>query len=59
MFKVFDPVETELQRKINPVILTQAEFARRVRAKEGFLARVLEGNYIPLIGDMDATHTAG
>jgi predicted nucleotidyltransferase len=59
VFKVLDPVEAKLQRKISPTIFTKAEFARRARAKEGFLARVLEGNYIPLIGDMDAALSTG
>lgn len=59
VFKALDPVEAKLQRKISPTILTRAEFDRRAGAKEGFLSRVLEGSYIPLIGDMDATHSTG
>lgn len=56
-FRIVDPVEGKLQRKINPTILTKIEFGRRLRAKEGFLARVLEGNYITLIGDMDVARS--
>jgi predicted nucleotidyltransferase len=59
VFKALDPIESRLQRKINPIILTHAEFTRRLSAKEGFLARVLEGHCIPLIGDMDATYATG
>jgi hypothetical protein len=51
-------VERQLQRKINPTLLTSAEFGKRVKAGQGFVSRVLEGEYLPIIGDMDVTSAA-
>ncbi|MGH8845060.1 MAG: transcriptional regulator, partial [Advenella sp.] len=41
-------------RPVNPTILTQAEFAKRIAAKESFLTRVLAQPKIWIIGDDDA-----
>jgi predicted nucleotidyltransferase len=43
-------VEEDLSRKINPTLYTSEEFERR-KKKGGFLARVLEGEHVILIGD--------
>jgi DNA-binding MarR family transcriptional regulator len=58
LFKQLDPIETRLRRKINPTVLTKAEYTRRA-GQHGFVSRVLQGNYIPLIGDKDAATAAG
>jgi predicted nucleotidyltransferase len=58
VFKQLDPVETRLRRKINPTVLTRAEYTRRA-GQQGFVSRVLQGNYISLIGDKDAATAVG
>ena len=45
--------QTALGRRINPVILKPNEFAKKRRAREGFLARVLEEPKILLAGAID------
>lgn len=58
VFNVLDPVERQLQRKINPVLLTSAEFAKRAKSGQGFVSRVIQGEYLPIMGDMDVTPAA-
>ncbi len=41
-----------LGREINPVVWTRAEFRQRVRKRDHFLMRVLEGPRVPVIGEM-------
>lgn len=43
--------ETRLKRTVNYSLLTPDEFARRKRARGGFLARVLRGPTISLLGE--------
>ncbi|MCX5733675.1 MAG: nucleotidyltransferase domain-containing protein [candidate division NC10 bacterium] len=43
--------ETRLKRTVNYSLLTPEEFARRKRARGGFLARVLRGPTISLLGE--------
>jgi predicted nucleotidyltransferase len=43
--------EEDLFRKINPTLYTVEEFKRRKKTGSGFLARVLEGKHVVLIGD--------
>ena len=45
------PVEAQLGRKINPTLLTPAEFKRRCTEKDSFVNRVLAQPTLPLIGD--------
>jgi len=46
------PLHERLGREVNPVVMTTKEF--RARAKDpGFIARVLNGPRIPLIGNAD------
>ena len=46
------PLQERLGREVNPVVMTTKEF--RARAKDpGFVARVLDGPCIPLIGSAD------
>ena len=44
-------VETELDRKISPTLYTPQEFTDRKAADNPFLARVLSGEYLVLIGN--------
>jgi predicted nucleotidyltransferase len=46
--------EGQLARTINYNLLTPTEFARRKRARGGFLARILAGPTIPVAGDVHA-----
>lgn len=45
------PVEEQLGRKINPTLMTPAEFKRRRAEKDSFVNRVLSQPTLPLIGD--------
>lgn len=47
------PVQQALQREINPVLYTAAEFRRRVDAGEAFVRRVLDQPKVFLTGDKD------
>ena len=46
------PLETKLGRKINPTLLTPAEFQRRRTERDSFVNRVLAQPTLPLIGDV-------
>jgi predicted nucleotidyltransferase len=45
--------EDELQREVNPAVYSAAEFRKRVTEKHHFIADVLEGDKIFVIGDED------
>jgi len=47
-------VEDRLGRPINYTLLTTKELAARKRKKEPFLARVLKGDLVPVLGDVRA-----
>ena len=47
-------VEARLGRPVNYTLLTSKELAARKRKKEPFLARVLSGELIPVVGDVRA-----
>jgi len=42
--------ERQLARRVNPTLYTRAEFVRRRKAGNPFLAKVLAGETLPLIG---------
>ena len=46
------PLEAQLGRKINPTLLTPAEFKRRRAERDSFVSRVLSQPTLPLIGDL-------
>ncbi|MBA3032463.1 MAG: nucleotidyltransferase domain-containing protein [Gammaproteobacteria bacterium] len=48
--KVLHPVQEQLQREINPVIHTAAEFARRLAAKDSFVGNILANPKLFVIG---------
>lgn len=45
--------ERELSRAVNYTLLSRKEFARRRKAKAGFLGRVLRGRKIAIVGNID------
>ncbi|MEX2148795.1 MAG: nucleotidyltransferase domain-containing protein [Steroidobacteraceae bacterium] len=51
VLKLLIPLEAQLGRKINPTILTPAEFKRRRAEKDSFVNRILSQPILPLIGD--------
>lgn len=46
------PLESQLGRKINPTVLTPAEFKRRCGERDSFVNRVLAQPTLPLIGEV-------
>lgn len=59
VFNALDPVERQLQRKVNPTVLTSGEFAKRLKAGQGFISSVVAGEYLPILGDMDVAPATG
>jgi predicted nucleotidyltransferase len=53
LFARLDPAEKRLGRKVNPTLYTSAEYARRRRAANPFLHKILSGRHIVLMGDID------
>lgn len=54
------PLQQALQREINPVLYTEAEFRRRVETGEPFARRLLDQPHVFLTGDKDdLTELAG
>lgn len=58
IYKALHPAETRLGRRISPTLYTAKEFERRRTAKNPFLAKVLSGERIRLIGNEDAAAAA-
>lgn len=54
VLEVMMPVETMLNRKINPTCYTVEEFKKRLGDPDSFVNRVLDQPTIKLIGDTDA-----
>lgn len=50
VYSALEPVERALDRKINPVLYTKREYETRKAAGNAFLARVLSGEHVVLIG---------
>lgn len=48
--KALYPAQDILQREINPVLYTAAEFARRIEAKDGFVLNILANPRLFVIG---------
>ena len=48
--KALHPAQDILQREINPVLYTAAEFARRIEAKDGFVLNILANPKLFVIG---------
>lgn len=54
LYSALAPVEASLDRQISPRLYTTTEFDSRRAAGNPFLTRVLEGEYLVLIGSEDA-----
>ena len=52
VYSALAPVETKLDRKISPVLYTPKEFAKRKASNKPFLARVLAGEHLILMGNL-------
>jgi len=57
LYSALAPVETTLDRRINPTLYTPAEYETRKAAGNGFLARVLSGEHVMLIERADGPST--
>ena len=53
VYSVLAPVENLLDRTVSPTLYTSKEFSHRRKTKNSFLARVLKGPYIVLMGSID------
>ncbi len=53
LHKVIAAAESQLARTVNYTLLSPREFARRRRERGGFIARVLAGPTIPILGSPD------
>lgn len=54
LYATLEPVEASLDRQISPTLYTTEEFATRRAAGNAFLARVLAGQHLVLIGNRNA-----
>lgn len=52
VLEVLVPLEAQLGRRINPTLLTPAEFKRRRAERDSFVNRVLSQPTLPLMGDV-------
>jgi len=52
LLELLVPLEAQLGRKINPTLLTPAEFKRRRGERDSFVNRVLAQPTLPLMGDV-------
>ena len=59
VYSALIPVETELSRSIRPTLYTSKEYADRRATGSGFLASVLGGDHLVLIGEPDEPVGAG
>ena len=53
VYAALSPVESLLDRKVNPTLYTSKEFEQRRKSRNSFLARVLNGPHIVLSGAVD------
>jgi predicted nucleotidyltransferase len=53
LYSALAPVEASLDRKISPTLYTVKEFDSRRASGNPFLTRVLEGEYLGLVGNAD------
>lgn len=51
ILELLEPVEAQLQRKINPTIYTPSEFAERLAQGQNFLSKVMAQERINLLPD--------
>jgi predicted nucleotidyltransferase len=58
VYSALAPVEERLQRRISPTVYTPREFAARKASGNPFVARVLSGDHVVLIGNENESRTA-
>lgn len=58
VYAALTPVEPTLGRKINPTLYTTQEFADRRSSRNPFLTRVLEGDHLVLMANLDEPPSA-
>ena len=49
IFEALQPVERTLARKVNPTVMTRASWAKKLRVKDSFVARVAKGERLDVI----------
>lgn len=59
LYAALAPIEARLDRKISPTLYTAQEFDARRSAGNPFLSRVLDSEYLVLIGEEDGASTTG
>ncbi len=59
VFRLFQPVEKGLERRVNPTLYTMAEYRRRRQEGNAFLEKVLGDDYIVLKDDADGSLETG
>lgn len=57
--RVLSPVQDTLNREVNPSIVTPDQFRKRMKARDGFLLRVMEGIKILIAGDANVAEDLG
>lgn len=57
-YRVLEPAEAQLGRRINPTLYTPAEVRARRQKRQSFLAKVLGGPHVVLMGTLDGEPTA-
>lgn len=57
-YRVLEPAEQQLGRRISPTLYESAEFRSRQASKHPFLAKVLAGPHIVLMGTLDGARAA-
>jgi predicted nucleotidyltransferase len=53
LYTRLEPAEVAIGRKVHPTLLTPAEYRQRLRNGNPFLTKVMAGEVIPLIGNID------
>jgi len=53
LFKALEPAEQHFRRQVNPILLTVDEFDRKKNEKDSFINRVIDGEIIVLIGNIN------
>ncbi|MEZ5530718.1 MAG: nucleotidyltransferase domain-containing protein [Porticoccaceae bacterium] len=59
VFHMLEPLETELARPVNPTLYTSAEFFSRIKEKNPFLVKLLQGEHILLKGNINGQDAVG
>lgn len=58
VYTALEPAEKEIARPINATLYSLEEFRRRREAGHPFLTKVLSGEYVLLLGELDGSSTA-